>query len=133
IPHDGEMLRAAICRAAPAIRQRLDQLVSARWRAGDRDQLSRRLIPMVVREARRAAREGNAPRVAMLDALVERLGSGMTAGEELSLGALVEGQAPLTVSALCDWSERLPAHDSRHSTSELHLVAGIVVRPASPG
>ncbi|HWH02411.1 MAG TPA: DEAD/DEAH box helicase [Gemmatimonadales bacterium] len=129
IPHDGEMLRAAICRAAPAIRQRLDQLVSARWRAGDRDQLSRRLIPMVVREARRAAREGNAPRVAMLDALVERLGSGMTAGEELSLAALAESPAPLTVDSLCDWSRGLPTLDCRTVAPDIRLTAAIVVRP----
>jgi hypothetical protein len=141
IPRDGETLRAAICRAVPTIRKRLDQVASARWRAGDRDQLSRRLIPMVIREARRAAREGDAPRVAMLDALVGRLGSGMTAGEELSLAALVEGPAPLTVSALCEWSGMLPRPagspfrvlDSRPSISELRLVAAIVVRPISPG
>src|SRR5690242_11909807 len=126
-------VRAAICRAAPTIRKRLDQVACARWRAGDRDQLSRRLIPMVVREARRAAREGNAPRVAMLDSVVERLGSGMTAGEELSLAGLAESPAPLTVDSLCDWSGRLPAPDSQHSNSELRLIAGIVVRSKSPG
>ncbi|HKR55288.1 MAG TPA: DEAD/DEAH box helicase, partial [Gemmatimonadales bacterium] len=133
IPRDEETLRAAICRAAPAIRQRLDQIVSARWRAGDRDQLSRRLIPMVIREARCAAREGNAPRVTMLDSVVERLGSGMTAGEELSLAALVEGPAPLTVDSLGDWSRRLPTRDSRTVAPDIRLTATIVVRPMGRG
>lgn len=133
IPLDGDALRAAICRAAPTIRKRLEQVASARWRAGDRDQLSRRLIPMVIREARRAAREGNAPRVAMLDTLIERLGSGMTAGEELSLAALTECPAPLTVDSLCDWSRRLPAPGSRSMAPDIRLTAAIVVRPKSPG
>jgi len=129
------ILRSAICRAAPLIRKRLDQLESARWRAGDRDQLSRRLIPMVVREARRAAREGNAPRVTELDAVIERLGSGMTAGEELSLARLAERPAPLTVDSLCRWSERLPrpsgsplgAPGCRLPAPELQLVAAVLM------
>lgn len=128
LPLEGEALRTAICQAAPVIRRRLDLVAAARWRAGDRDQLSRRLIPMLVREARRAAREGDAPRVAKLDAVVERLGSGMTAGEELSLAALVEGPLALTVESVSAWSERLPALGPRHATSALCLVAGIVVR-----
>ena len=88
---------------------------------------------MVIREARRAAREGNAPRVAMLDTLIERLGSGMTAGEELSLAALTECPAPLTVDSLCDWSRRLPAPGSRSMAPDIRLTAAIVVRPKSPG
>ena len=138
VPVDGTaqaILRSAICRAAPLIRKRLDQLESARWRAGDRDQLSRRLIPMVVREARRAAREGNAPRVTELDAVIERLGSGMTAGEELSLARLAERPAPLTVDSLCRWSERLPrpsgsplgAPGCRLPAPELQLVAAVLM------
>ncbi|HKV71049.1 MAG TPA: DEAD/DEAH box helicase [Gemmatimonadales bacterium] len=130
VPVDGAskaFLRSAICRASPLIRKRLDQLESARWRAGDRDQLSRRLIPMVIREARRAAREGNAPRVTELDAVIERLGSGMTAGEELSLARLAERPAPLTVDSLCRWSERLPASGCRLPAPELQLVAAVLV------
>jgi hypothetical protein len=131
-PCDYAVLRAAIRRAAPDIRKRLDQLASARWRAGDRDQLSRRLIPMVIREARRAARSGNAPRVTELDAVVARLGSGMTAGEELSLAALAESPAPLTVDALCDWSEGLSALGPRDAPPELRLAAAIVVHHRRP-
>lgn len=130
---DGAILKSAICRAAPTIRKRLDLVASARWRAGDRDQLSRRLIPMVIREARRAAREGNAPRVAELDAVVERLGSGMTAGEELSLGVLIDHPAPLTVDSLRDWSRLLPPPSSRSDAPEVRLVAGIVVHAVGPG
>ena len=133
IPHDPDVLRTAICHAAPAIRKRLDQAASARWRAGDRDQLSRRLIPMVVREARRAAREGNALRVAMLDALVERLGAGMTAGEELSLSDVVESSLPLTVDRLVEWHRLLPPPSSRSGAPEPRLLAAIVVRPVSAG
>ena len=133
IPSNGETLHAAICRAAPAIRQRLDHVLSARWRAGDRDQLSRRLIPMVIREARRAAREGNAPRVAMLDVLVERLGSGMAAGEELSLSALVESSLPLTVDRLVEWHRLLPPLSSRSGAPDIRLTAAIVVRPKGLG
>lgn len=132
-PLDTAMLRAAICRAAPMLRKRLDLAASARWRAGDRDQLSRRLIPMVIRDARRAAREGNAPRVAELDAVIERLGSGMTAGEEFSLARLVEGPLPLTVDALCQWSRLLPTLHSPVPSPEIRLVAGIVVRTGDPG
>jgi len=121
------VLRAAIGRAAPTIRKRLDQLACARWRAGDRDQLSRRLIPMVVREARRAARAGDTGRVAELDAVIERLGSGMTAGEELSLSALLESTAPLTIDSLREWSGRLPTPGSRPPAPELQLVAAVVV------
>ena len=127
VPLDRATLHTALCRAAPAIRKRLDLIASARWRAGDRDQLSRRLIPMVVRDARRAAREGDANRVTELDGVIERLGSGMAAGEELSLGHLVESPAPLTVDALCRWSERLPTPGSRVPAPELRLVAAVVV------
>lgn len=125
-PFDVAAIRAALRRAAPVLRRRLDLVASARWRAGDRDQLSRRLIPMVVREARRAAREGDASRVAELDGVIERLGSGMTAGEELSLAALVESPIPVTSDSLRDWSRRLPTLDSRPNAPEVRLVAAVV-------
>ena len=133
IPHDGVTVRTAICRAAPTIKKRLDQVASSRWRAGDRDQVSRRLIPMVIREARRAAREGNAPRVALLDAVVARLGSGMTAGEELSLEAIVEGSLPLTIDRLVEWHRLLPSLSSLSNAPDIRLTAAIVVRAASSG
>ena len=133
LPLVHEILRAAIHRSAPMLRRRLDQVACARWRAGDRDQLSRRLIPMVVARARRAARAGDARLVERLDRLVERLGTGMTAGEEISLGRLLESPSPLSVESLCEWSERLPAPGSRLVAPELRLVAGIVVRPPWSG
>ena len=88
---------------------------------------------MVIREARRAAREGNAPRVAMLDALVERLGSGMTAGEELSLSDVSESSLPLTVDRLVEWHSFLPPPSSRSGAPDLRLLAAIVVRPMGAG
>ena len=82
---------------------------------------------MVVREARRAARAGDTGRVAELDAVIERLGSGMTAGEELSLSALLESLPPLTIDSLREWSGRLPTPGSRPPAPELQLVAAVVV------
>jgi len=132
-PLDPGIVRAAICRAAGTIRKRISMLARSRWRAGDRDQLSRRLIPMVVAEARRAARGGDAARVGRLDRLVERLGAGMTAGEELSLDLLVEDPIPLSVDRLLAWSERLRSPGSRNATQEVRLAAAIVVRAREPG
>jgi hypothetical protein len=134
LPCDSGALQAAICRAAPMIRKRLDQVAAARWRAGDRDQLSRRLIPMVVAEARRAARNGEGARVGRLDRLVARLGSGLTAGEERLLWQLLEEPSPVTAERLAEWSERLPpAAGSPYDAPEIHLVAAIVVHPTGPG
>ena len=133
LPPDRRTLRTAISRAAPAIQKRLALLAASRWRAADRDQLSRRLIPMAVAAARKAAREGDGVLVGRLDQLVQRLGAGMTAGEELALAELVEGPLPLTAERLLAWSERLPANSSRHDTPEIRLEAAIVVRPGSPG
>lgn len=130
VPFDSGDFAAALTRAVPAIRRRLDLLAWSRWRAPDRDQLSRRLIPMVVAAARAAARLGDAPRVARLDRLVGRLGAGMTAGEAFSLDSLADSPLPLTVDRLCEWSERLPPTGSRPVAPELRLVAGIVVRPS---
>ena len=122
----------AVARVAPALRRRIDLLGAARWRAPDRDQLSRRLIPMVVMDARRAARLGHGARVARLDAVIERLGRGMTAGEELALDDLVASPSPLTCDRLLEWSERLPAFGSRSDVPALRLVAAVVVRPGEP-
>jgi hypothetical protein len=87
---------------------------------------------MVVRAARRAAREGDEPRVRQLDRVMERLGRGMTAGEELALDTLVTGPFPLTVDGLCDWSDRLPATGSRCEAPSLRLEAAIVVHGERP-
>lgn len=133
LPPDRCALRTAISRAAPAIKKHLALLAASRWRAGDRDQLSRRLIPMAVTAARKAAREGDGVLVGRLDQLVQRLGAGMTAGEELTLAELVESPLPLGVERLLAWSERLPPGAPRHDTPEIRLDAAIVVRPGSPG
>lgn len=133
LPPDRCALRTAVSRAAPAIKKRLALLAASRWRAGDRDQLSRRLIPMAVTAARKAAREGDGVLVGRLDQLVQRLGAGMTAGEEFALAELAEGPLPLSVERLLAWSERLPANAPRHDTPEIRLEAAIVVRPGRPG
>src|SRR5207247_5380084 len=102
-----ERLARAIERAAPLVRARLAALGDVRWRAADRDRLSRRLIPWVLDAARRAARRGAAAELARLDALVSRLALGMTAGEELSLEQILARRTPLTVRAVLAWHEGL--------------------------
>ena len=80
---DRVLLQQALDTAAPLIRSRLAAVQDARWRASDRDRFARRLIPWVLSAARRAARRGDGEQLTALDALVSRLASGMTAGEEL--------------------------------------------------
>src|SRR3989441_11121466 len=91
---DCARLERAVQRAAPLVRARLAALEDARWRASDRDRLSRRLIPWVLGAARRAARRGDGRQLARLDALVSRLALGMTAGEELLLDELLSRRTP---------------------------------------
>src|SRR5207245_2009159 len=101
-------------------------VVTARWRAGDRDQLARRLIPWVLAAGRRAARRRDAPELARLDGLVSRLALGMTAGEEelpeellgrraaLALGDVLALHAPRAmVVAVARVGERLRMHPLR--------------------
>src|SRR5439155_7473642 len=95
-----ERLARAMERAAPLVRARLAALGDVRWRAADRDRLSRRLIPWVLDAARRAARRGAAAELARLDALVSRLGLGMTAGAEVSLEQIRARRTPLTARAV---------------------------------
>src|SRR5438105_748736 len=97
VPLDRATLELAIRRAAPLVRSRLEAIERARWRAADRDRLSRRLIPWVLAAARRAAARRRHSELARLDALVSRLALGMTAGEEVLLDELLGRRAPLTV------------------------------------
>src|SRR2546422_6374093 len=94
---DRMMLQRAIDGAASLIKSRLAAVQDARWRASDRDRFARRLIPWVLSTARRAARRGDGEQLSALDALVSRLASGMTAGEELLLESLLAQRQPLLV------------------------------------
>ena len=84
---DRAILDDAVERAGPLLRDRLRAITDARWRAADRDRPGRRVIPCALAAARTAARRGDAATLTRLDALVTRLACGMTAGEEVLLGA----------------------------------------------
>jgi len=123
---DRVLLQRALDTAAPLIRSRLTAVQDARWRSSDRDRFARRLIPWVLSAARRAARRGDGEQLGALDALVSRLASGMTAGEELLLDDLLTRPEPLLVKDLLTWHERLPSARSEEATSSVELVAALV-------
>jgi len=120
-------LQHAIAAAAPLIRSRLAAVQDARWRASDRDRFARRLIPWVLSAARRAARRGDGQQLTALDALVSRLTSGMTAGEELLLEDLLSRPQPLLVHDLLAWHHTLPPADVGDSLIKVELVAALMV------
>jgi hypothetical protein len=93
--------------AAPLVRARLSDIAAARWRAADRDRPGRRLIPMVLAAARRAARGGRGDRLARLDSLVARLTGGLTAGESFLLDDLIADHRPFDVASLLAWHDGL--------------------------
>ena len=126
---DRVLLQQALDAAAPLIRSRLAAVQDARWRASDRDRFARRLIPWVLSAARRAARRGDGEQLTALDALVSRLASGMTAGEELLLEDLLSRQEPLRVQDLLAWHHALPPADSGDSPINVELVAALMVVP----
>jgi len=126
---DRVLLQQALDAAAPLIRSRLAAVQDARWRASDRDRFARRLIPWVLSAARRAARRGDGDQLIALDALVSRLASGMTAGEELLLEDLLSRQEPLLVQDLLAWHHALPPADSGDSPINVELVAALMVVP----
>jgi hypothetical protein len=130
---DRGALKAALTAAVPLVRARLTTLAAARWRATDRDQLSRRLIPMILAEAQRAAREGDRIRLTLLDRLLARLGAGMTAGEETSLSDLVESPSPLTADVLLQWDARLPPLTREGEAPDVRLVAAVRVVRTTEG
>ena len=123
---DPATLQEAITAAAPLIKARLAAVQDARWRAGDRDRLARRLIPWVLSAARRAARRGDGDQLATLDALVSRLALGMTAGEEFLLDELLSRTEPLSVSHLLAWHIRLPPAHVEDTSQTVELVAALV-------
>jgi superfamily II DNA or RNA helicase len=125
-PLDRQRLQQAIDAAAPLIRSRLAAVQDARWRAGDRDRFARRLIPWVLSAARRAARRGDGAQLTALDALVSRLASGMTAGEELLLDDLLSRPEPLVVKDLLDWHESIPFARHEDTAPAVELVAALV-------
>jgi len=127
-----ELLATAIRRAAPLVRDRLAALEAARWRAEDRDRLSRRLIPWVLSSARRAARKGDARLLASLDTLVSRLTWGMTAGEERLLEELLGRRAPLALRDLLAWHAALPPVEDADRPLEVELIAALVSSSSAP-
>ncbi|MGH7568322.1 MAG: helicase-related protein [Gemmatimonadales bacterium] len=129
---DRAAIGRAIARAAPVIAARVAALQDTRWRAIDRDRLSRRLIPWVLTAARRAARQREAGRLAQLDGLVSRLALGMTAGEEFLLEDLLARRAPVKVGDLLVWHGRLPTPDVRDAAPQVELVAALLIESQSP-
>ena len=128
---DRARLDHALRVAAPLVRARLGLLMDARWRSADRDQAGRRLIPLALADARRAARRGDRIRLARLDALIARLAAGPTAGEELALAELLERRAPLAIAELLAWDARLPPLDSETPAPVAELVAAVCIH--APG
>jgi hypothetical protein len=128
LPHDTSALGAALRLAAPCIRERLAGIAAARWRAADRDRVGRRLIPWALAAARRAARDGDAPRLARLDALVARLAGGLTAGEEQLLEDLLARRGTLDVRHLLAWHEHLPPPTPARDPPTPELVAAVVLK-----
>ena len=127
VPLDHAALELAIRRAAPLVRSRLEAMERARWRAADRDRLTRRLIPWVLAAARRAAARRRHSELARLDALVSRLALGMTAGEEVLLDDLLGRRTPLTVEDVLAWHERLPPRARVPDTPAVWLEAALVL------
>ncbi|HEY6807768.1 MAG TPA: DEAD/DEAH box helicase [Gemmatimonadales bacterium] len=130
-PLDRGRFDRALRLAAPLVRARLALVLDARWRSADREHAGRRLIPLVLADARRSARRGDRSRLARLDALIARLGAGPTAGEELALAELLERRAPLTVADLLAWHARLPPLDPEPPAPAVELVAAVCIH--APG
>ncbi|HET8713652.1 MAG TPA: DEAD/DEAH box helicase [Gemmatimonadales bacterium] len=126
---DRRQLQQAIDAAMPLVRSRLAAVQDARWRAGDRDRVARRLIPWVLSAARRAARRGDGAQLSALDALVTRLASGMTAGEELLLDELFSRHEPLVVTDLLSWHQQLPPVQLTEPSTQVELVAALQLQP----
>ena len=131
--HPARSLGRALEVAASLLRGRLAAVQDARWRATDRDRFARRLIPWVLSAGRRAARRGDARQLTALDALVSRLASGMTAGEELLLEDILTRRDPLAVRDLVEWHERLPPLAGDDVGCDVALIAALVVQPSASG
>ncbi len=127
LPVDRTMLDQAIRIAAPLLRDRCAAIAAARWRTADRDGVGRRLVPLVLASARRAARAGHGERLARLDALVARLSGGQAAGEAVLLEQLLERRRPLDVDDLLAWHDHLPPLTEGVDTPEAQLVAAVML------
>jgi hypothetical protein len=110
-PQESRVRSEELGAAAGVVRSRIADISAARWRAADRDRPGRRLIPMVLAAARRAAKGGRGNRLARLDSLVARLTGGLTAGEGFLLDNLIGSHRPLDVGDLLAWHDRLPPID----------------------
>jgi helicase-like protein/SNF2 domain-containing protein len=131
--NDGPAITQALLVAAPLVRARLGEIAAARWRAADRDRPGRRLIPMVLAAARRAARGGHRDRLARLDGLVARLTGGLTAGESLLLEDLIAGHRPFDVANLLAWHDGLPPVAADAEAPIPRLVAAILLTRGRSG
>jgi hypothetical protein len=128
---DRAALKRAIRLAAPLVRQRAAEMAAARWRAAHRDGAARRLVPMGLAAARKAARAGQGARLARLDSLVSRLTRGLKAGEEVMLEELVERRSALGVRDLMRWHESLPPTGTFPEPGAPELVAAVLLgRPS---
>ena len=125
--------RAAVSEAArivlPALRERLRAIAAARWRSADRDRVGRRLVPLALAAARRAARGGRHDRLAQVDALISRLTGGQTAGEGLLLEDLVTQRQPLDIRDLLAWHRGLPPLSVPAEAPQTQLVAAVLLGP----
>ena len=126
---DRAAVAEAIRTALPALRERLRSIATARWRAADRDRIGRRLVPLALAAARRAARGGRHDRLAQVDALISRLTGGQTAGEALLLDDLVTRRRPLDIRDLLAWHRGLPPLAAAAEAPHPELVAAVLLRP----
>jgi hypothetical protein len=127
LPVDRGALDQAIRAAAPLLRDRCAAIAAARWRCTDRDRPGRRLVPVVLAAARRAARAGHGTQLARLDALIARLSGGQTAGEAAVLEHLLERRRPLEVADLLAWHDHLPRLTRAVDAPEPQLVAAVML------
>jgi superfamily II DNA or RNA helicase len=133
-PLDRATVSVAIRAALPLLHNRLKAIAAARWRSADRDHFGRRLVPLALAAARRAARRGQHDRLARLDALLSRLTGGQTAGESLQLDELVTRRSPLGIRDLLAWHDGLPPLHPASDAPLLELISGVVMtRQDTPG
>jgi len=126
---DRAAVSLAVRTALPVLRERLRAIATARWRAADRDRIGRRLVPLALAAARRAARGGRHDRLAQVDALVSRLTGGQTAGEALLLEDLVIQRRPLDIRDLLAWDQGLPPLAVPAEAPQPVLVAAVLLGP----
>jgi hypothetical protein len=126
-PLDRARVSEAVRAALPVLRERLKAIAAARWRSTDRDRIGRRLVPLAIAAARRAARSGRHDRLARIDALISRLTGGQTAGEALLLEDLATQARPLEIGDLLAWNERLPSLTAPAAAPHPELVTAVLL------